>query len=89
MIHMCTRVYGPGQASSCTGYVTRSLQKQKMGLQLVRVGSGTDYVQIFGIMCRFAQVPYREGGSVSVQKYVSIRKCWIFGTSYKVKIQFA
>lgn len=83
---MCIRVYGPGQASSCIRYFTRSVQKQKMGLQLVRVGAGTDYVQIFGAMCGFTQIPYCEGGFVSIQEYVSIRQRWIFGASYKVKI---
>lgn len=50
MMWMFYRVHGSGQARKGSGHLARGVQKQEMGLQLVGVSPGTDYVQIFGTM---------------------------------------
>lgn len=55
-----------------------------MGLQLVGIGLGADYVQILGALRRPSQVPHRERGVVPVSKYVPVCKCRVFGASDKV-----
>lgn len=54
-----------------------------MGVQLVRIGFGTDYVQIFGSVCRSEKVPYCQRGIVSVQEHVSICERWIVGKCHQ------
>lgn len=79
------RVYGLGQASKSFRYSAGSVPQQEMGVQLVRVGAGTDHVQVLGAMRGLAQVSHRQGRTVSVPKYVPIGECRVFGTSYKVR----
>lgn len=81
---MFYRVHGSGQARKGSGHLARGVQKQEMGLQLVGVSPGTDYVQIFGTMRWSSQVPYCKGRPLPVQEYVSIGECGIPGTSDKV-----
>lgn len=59
MFYCLYRIYGPRQAGPGFRYTTRSVSEQEMGIQLVRIGAGTDYVQILGALRRPPEVSYR------------------------------
>lgn len=82
------RVYGSREASESFRYLTRSIPQQKMGLQLVRIGAGTNHVQVLGTMCGFTQVPHCQGRIVPVQEYVPICERRFTGASYPVSYLF-
>lgn len=59
MLGFSYRVYGTGQASPGFGHTSGSVPQQKMGIQLVRVCAGADYVQIFRTLRGPEEVSYR------------------------------
>lgn len=54
-----------------------------MGVQLVRVGFGADYVQIFGFVCGIEEVAHCERGIVPIQEYVPVGECGFTGECYQ------
>lgn len=71
------RVHGLGKTSPCSGHPPGGVQKQEMGLQLVRVSPGTHYVQVLGAMCGPSEVTHCQRGLISIQEHVSICECWV------------
>lgn len=48
-----------------------------MGVQLERERTGTDHVQILGVVRRSQKVAHRQRGIVSIQEHVSIGKRYV------------
>lgn len=45
-----------------------------MDLYLVGIGSRTDYVQVFGLVCRIEEIAYCKRRFIPIQEHVSIGK---------------
>lgn len=76
------RIYRSGEAGEGFGHPAGGFPQQKMVVQLLRVGSRTDHVQISGLVCGAEEVPHRERGLVPVQEHVSVCQRGFFGECY-------
>lgn len=72
----CCRIHRRWQTGSCIGHAARGVSQQKMDVHLVGVGDRTNYVQVLGSMRGAKEIAYRQRGSVSISKHVSIGKCF-------------